>query len=362
VAGAGAKHMGLVQLRTAFAQLRSNNNIREPQSRVAAFLAEQGKKLGSTLLASLAVKAGSDPFGKVRKMIKDMVTKLMTEANEEAEHKGFCDTEMATNKQTREQKATAAEELEASIEQMTAEAEQLAAQASDLNDQIAAVDSAVSEATSVRNDEKAKNRVTIADASQAKVAVTRALQVLDDFYNKAAGGPQAKPLPGGGPIAWDPRAIAILNLLQKGPGDDAPATLTKSFTGTGDAGGGIMGLLEVIVSDFERLETETSEAEASSQKDYQAFMADSAEDKAVKETDVHHKMKRRQRLESDSAAAKRDLRSTQDELHAALEYYNKLKPSCVAQVDTYAQRVAQRKEEIASLQEAVKILNGDDIA
>ena len=46
----------------------------------------------------------------------------------------------------------------------------------------------------------------------------------------------------------------------------------------------------------------------------------------------------------------------------ALAYYEKLKPSCVDSGVSYEDRVARRKEEIQSLQEALKILNGDDIA
>jgi hypothetical protein len=58
------------------------------------------------LLAALALRVQNDPFGKVKKMIKDMVIKLTEEATEEAEHKGFCDTELTTNKQTRDAKTT----------------------------------------------------------------------------------------------------------------------------------------------------------------------------------------------------------------------------------------------------------------
>ena len=46
----------------------------------------------------------ADPFAKVKKMIDAMITKLLEEANEEADHKGWCDKEMATNKQTRDDK------------------------------------------------------------------------------------------------------------------------------------------------------------------------------------------------------------------------------------------------------------------
>ena len=50
---------------------------------------------------------------KFKKMIKDLVAKLMEEANEEAEHKGWCDTELSTSEQACKEKAQAVETLHA---------------------------------------------------------------------------------------------------------------------------------------------------------------------------------------------------------------------------------------------------------
>ena len=50
------------------------------------------------------------------------------------------------------------------------------------------------------------------------------------------------------------------------------------------------------------------------------------------------------------------------ELAAAMDYYDKLKPSCVDAGVSYEDRVARRKEEIESLQDATKILSGEDLA
>merc|ERR1719327_2273766 len=371
VAGAAGEHLGLAQKATAFVQLRSA--AKQPsQRRAASFLAEQGARLHSNLLSALAMRANADPFTKVKKMIKEMVQKLMEEANEEAEHKAFCDAEMSTNKQTRDQKTTEIAELKASIEELTAEASKTAKEIADLGDAIAAVDAAVATATEDRNEEKAKNTKVLEDTKNAKVAVEQALSVLKQFYDKAAN-PQPVPVKGDGPIKYDDRAIGILqkaaggasfiqvNSAQQGPADDAPDTFDKPFTGTGDAGGGIMGMLEVILSDFERLEGETSEAEHTAAEEFEAFMADSSEDKAVKETDTKHKATSLQRIKSDLATAKKDLMITSEELSAAMAYYAKLKPSCVEEAMSYEDRVKQRKEEIASLQEALEILSGENI-
>merc|ERR1719158_1251378 len=98
VSGASEKHLPqLVQVKSSsLAQLRSvaqNPN----QLRVAAYLRDQGSRINSRVLSALAMRVADDPFKKVKKMIKDLIVKLMEEANEEAEHKGWCDTELSTN-------------------------------------------------------------------------------------------------------------------------------------------------------------------------------------------------------------------------------------------------------------------------
>merc|ERR1719316_1686588 len=367
VAGAASEHLGLAQKATTLVQLRSS--AKQPtQVRAASFLAEQGQRLHSNLLSALAVRANADPFTKVKKMIKEMVQKLMEEANEEAEHKAFCDAEMSTNKQTRDMKSTQIAELKAEIEELTAEASKTAKEIADLGDQIAAVDAAVAKATEDRMEEKAKNTKVISDTSNAKAAVEQALSVLKQFYDKAAN-PQPVPVKGDGPIDYDSRAIGILQKaaggasfiqIQQSPMEEAPE-MNQPFTGTGDAGGGIMGMLEVILSDFERMEAETSEEEHTAQEEFEAFIADSDEDKAVKEADTKHKTSSLSRTKSDLATAKKDMMITTEELDAAMAYYAKLKPSCVEEAVSYEDRVKQRKEEIASLQEALEIFSGDSI-
>merc|ERR1719408_1177894 len=108
VSGASEKHLPqLVQVRsTSFAQLRSDSQ-NPNQLRVASYLKGQASRINSRVLSALAMRVSADPFKKVKKMIKDLIVKLMEEANEEAEQKGFCDTELSTNEQTRKEKTSA---------------------------------------------------------------------------------------------------------------------------------------------------------------------------------------------------------------------------------------------------------------
>merc|ERR1719327_1074244 len=104
----------------SLAQLRSTDQSSKQQD-VTTFLQQRSKMLNSRLLSLMANRASADPFKKVKKMIQDMISKLMEEANEAADHKAFCDAEMSTNKQTRDSKTTESEELKADIEGLTAD-------------------------------------------------------------------------------------------------------------------------------------------------------------------------------------------------------------------------------------------------
>merc|ERR1719497_249885 len=96
------------------------------------------------------------------------------------------------------------------------------------------------EAAVERKEEKAENEQTIADAKMSQTAVAQALAVLRDFYAKAA------------------QATA---LVQQTPGEDAPETFSSPYKGMGAESGGIIGMLEVIESDFARLDAEPDAAE-----------------------------------------------------------------------------------------------------
>jgi hypothetical protein len=337
VSGAADKHLpSLIELGySSLAQLRADSAERNNQLAAAKFLMARSQTLGSRVLAALAVRASDDPFTKVKKMIKDLIVRLMEEANEEAEHKGWCDTELATNEQTRKEKTDAVETLHAEIDELEASIAKLTEDLSELAAAISDLTTAMAKATELRQEEKATNTATIKDAQEAQTAVAQALTVLKEFYAKAG------------------EATALLQ---------QPAVFDSPYKGMQSENGGVVGMIEVIQSDFARLEADTSSSEATAQKEYDSFMTDSKVDKAAKETDVEHKTAKKQDQTQALTVKRQDLEGTQKELDAALAYFDKLKPSCVDSGVSYEDRVARRKEEIESLQEALRILNGEDIA
>merc|ERR1719327_1597473 len=279
-----------------------------------------------------------DPFRKVKKMIKDLITRLLEEANEEAEHKGWCDTELSTNEQTRKTKTQAVETLHAEIDQLQTSTAKLTEEIAEHTQAVAELQKAKAEATELRKTEKEKNEETIKDAQEAQTAVAQALTVLKEFYAKAA------------------EATAF---VQQQP--EPPPIFEKAYKGMGGESGGVVSMLEVIESDFARLEGDTSAAEQAAQQEYETFMTDSKVDLEGQQTDIEHKTAKVKSEKKALVAKKADLEGTQKELDAALLYFDKLKPSCIDAGTSYEGRVARREEEIESLQTALRILNGEDI-
>jgi hypothetical protein len=341
VRGTGEKYLpSLIQSKaTAFSQFLSDQQS-PLQGRIAAFLAERARLSGSRLLSEVSQRVEANPFVKVKKMIKDLISKLMEEATSETEHKGWCDTELTTNQQTRDSKTAEVNRLTAEIEDLTAEIAQLTQDIADLATAVSELDANMAKATEDRTSSKEANDTTVKEAKEAQVAVEQAMAVLKDFYAKSA------------------QATA---LTQQTPGEDAPETFDKEYTGMLTSGGNVVDFLEVILSDFSRLESETASAEATEQEEYDNFMFESKKDKALKENDSAHKSEAKTNRESDLHSAQTDLKTTNEQLDKAVAYYEKLKPTCVDSGITYEERVKRRNDEIQSLQEALKILSGEDI-
>ena len=90
----------------------------------------------------------------------------------------------------------------------------------------------MAKATSPNNEEKTKNTETISDSQEAQTAVAQALTVLKEFYAKAA------------------EATAFAQTKD-------PDIFEDEYKNMQASGGGVVGMLEVIESDFARLEADT---------------------------------------------------------------------------------------------------------
>merc|ERR1719247_3686703 len=314
--GNAEKHLSLAQTsqETAFTQLRGQESVESAgvRGRVRDFIRSEGKRLHSHNLALLAEKLVADPFGKVTKMIDDMITRLLNEANEDAQHEGFCDKEIGKSKVTRNKLSEDIDALEAAVEDGKATIMMLAEEIALLTKEVADLDASTKEATKIRSEEKATNKVTVEDAKAAQTAVAAATAVLKKFYENASLATGLLQVdasrPKMGTDEWD----SLANPNFEGPAIDkghkeGMQTFGKKFTGQQDEAGGVLAMLDTIMSDFSNVEADTKAAEAKAQETYDDFMVESKKTKATK-------LKKVEMDEADKAAAETKLQDDTKDL------------------------------------------------
>jgi hypothetical protein len=323
-----ADHINLAELmsKTSFLQTRSTKARVESRHRVATFLQRKAALLSSTALKNLAAQVESNPFDKVITMIEDLVAKLKEEAAAEAEHKEWCDEQLHDNKLKREKKTAQVNKLTAEIEALNEDIASMAKKIQTLKDEQAELTLAMSKATTQREKEKATNTDTMKDAAAGEAATKAALVILKEFYSSQA------------------------SLLQQVPE-------MAEYKGMHNAKTGVVGMLEVIESDFARLFAETKAAEKAAASEYKSFMKEATTSNKAK-----HDLEFKTSLEMDQAeydrdTTQKDLEATQVELDRALDYQVYLKPMCLEVHVSYEERVKRRQEEIKALQEAYDILS-----
>jgi len=328
VADSYAGHVNLAQ-QPSFLQVASASERVQAKTRVAEFLKKRARVLSSNLLAKAAVDIAANPFTKVIDMIESLLAKLKEEAAAEADHKAWCDKELKDNKMKRNKKTSQSEKLQAQIADIEANIDTMGKKVVTLVKEQEELTKAMGEATSERTAEKRENEATIADAQAGSAAVKSALVVLRDFYMSQEG-----------------------SFVQQ---HQVPEM--SGYSGMASAKGGVVGMLEVIVSDFVRLEAETKGAEVQAAAEYDTFMRDAKADKEAK-----HKNEVKTKLEKDQAEfdlsnSEKMLEGVQEELAKATDYFEKLKPECIEVHVSYEERVAARKAEVAALKDAYKILD-----
>lgn len=173
----------------------------------------------------------------------------------------------------------------------------------------------------MRSDEKSLYNTNHAEMKQGVEGVQKALSVLRDYY--ASDG--------------------------------------KSHSAADGAGSGIIGMLEVVESDFTKSLAEMEATESMAASEFDKVSKENEISRTMKSQDVKYKNKEAAGLAKSASEASSDREGTQAELDAIMEYLGKLEKMCVAKAEPYAEKVARREAELAGLKEALNILEGESV-
>merc|ERR1719195_556070 len=133
----------------------------------------------------------------------------------------------------------------------------------------------------------------------------------------------------------------------------------KAHAADEGGGAGIIGMLEVVESDFSKGLIEITSTEEAAQASYDQETKDNEIEKTTKEQDIKYKSEEAAGLEKATAEATSDKSGVQEELDAVLEYLKGIEERCIAKAETYEERVARRTAELAGLKEALSILENE---
>lgn len=284
------------------------------------------QKTSALSLLSAQIMTGS-PFDKIIKMLEDLVAKLEADATAEEAHHQWCKEELSTTEAQKTKVTKEYEELLRNQDKLTSEKEQAAEEEKEARSEAKTMQEEMAQAEKDRAEEKAENEKTIADATAAQTAISSALDVLKQFYGSEEGAA----------------------LLQQDP-------TIKAYGGQGDSAGGVVGLMETILSDFAQLEGETRAAETTAATEHRRYVKHTKKT-IVKKLDLASEKKLVQ-IEKTGAlnSLKKKIDTKSNELAQVSKYWDELQPMCVPKQMSYEERAAKREEEIKALQEAYKVL------
>ena len=342
------KKLNLAQKATSFLQLRGTSAEAlkvVAMMRAEGLLTREAKALKSPILSvmSMKVKLAADHFVKVRGLIKDLIQKLQDDAEAEATQKGFCDSNMADAVANRDAGNAAMEVAVGNLNKLSSEKDKLNKEVNELKQAIADNLKSLNEATELRGTEKDENQVTVETAQEGKEAVEMAIGVLNEFYNNAFIQTKYTP-PNAG---RDGETV----------GDKAPESFSGEYNGNQGAATGIVGLLDVILSDFTRTIETTNGEESAAESTFETYEQDTKDDNAAKDADVTTKNNRIAEIKDELVDETEDKDDATTKIAEAKKELQKLKPLCIEGEETYAQRVAKREKEIEALKEAMTLLD-----
>jgi chromosome segregation ATPase len=305
------------------------------------YLNQLGRKMKSTALVSLAYRAGSDPFAKIKGLLEEMVAKLLQEAAQEADQKAFCDKEMGESKASLADKTDKIDVLSARIGKAESSVSTLTEEVSSTRSQIVEIDQGMANATQIRQDEKESFAVAVKEFQESADACNMAIQVLREYYD-------------GGDSFIQLKSTTRLRMKARSRG---ALDLEDSVNG----GEGIIGMLEVAESDFAKMVAEAKANENMAVETFEKNVADARVLKASKLAELKGKESEIKGLQASLDNQAQDKEGVTAELQAVNEYLDKLKPQCETKAPSYEEQKARREQEIEGLKNALSILSGTGI-
>merc|ERR1719265_24292 len=336
----------------------------------------------------MAMKGKKVDFGKVLKMIDDLVALLGKEQVDDDHKKEYCQHTFDMLDDKVKELDGAIANLEVSVAHEEELVAALAEEIKALEKGIVALDASVAEATAQRKEENAATEELVTSDQAAKELLGFAKNRLNKFYNPSlylappkrvlseedklystfGGVLDTTPAPGGiaGTGVEVPTLVQVMEHRQhKSVVDVAPppppATAAAYKKKSADSSG-VIYMIDTLIKDLDKEMTEAQTAEKEAQADYEKTMAESAAKRAQDTATMTDKEAAKAEVTADLLKHSEEKTATSKSLMATSKVLANTHSECDWLLQNFEVRKQARAGEVDSLKQAKAVLSGADFA
>merc|ERR1719327_983186 len=324
-------------------------------------------------LIEVAMHGGKMGFGKIVKMIDNLVVELKAEQGIDNDKKSYCEAEFDKAEDKKKGLELDISDLGKAIDDGEESIATLAGEIKALTKGIKDLDKSVADATESRKEEHDDYVETLAANNAAKDLLSFAKNRLNKFYNpKLYKAPPKRELSEadsitvsmGGTLAPTaaPGGIAGtgIGLSQVAPAPPPEANL--AYKKSGEESNGVIAMIDLIVADVDKDNQIMEVEEKDAQKEYETFMADASDKRALDSKAITDKQSAKAETETELEANKEAKGSKTISAMETAKYIAGLHEECDWLLKYFEARKAARSGEIDALGKAKAVLSGADFS
>jgi len=311
--------------------LKVNNRAKAVQ-----MLKGAAQKFKSPRLITLAMSMRLDAFAKVKENIDIMVKELKQESADEVTDRDYCIKSLNENEKQTAAATDMKGDLDTKIADLTSAISELTEALAALSAEVTATQVEMKKATAIRAEENKDFQMTIQDQRATQAILEKALGRLKEFYEKKA-------------------------LLQEEAKENGEPLAPPPAQGTykpNAGGGGVMAMIEDVITESKEIETQAIADETSAQAAYEGFIKDSNKLINSNNDDIADKSEAKAKADAAKAQAEGDLKGTVDTILTLADTSKTLHDQCDFLLKHFTERQASRSQEIDALNQAKAIFSG----
>jgi len=331
----GATKASFLQLAKKHFPGVSDNDVRQVMQRLLRRAA--AGRSAPRLTRVISQLQAENPFDTVLDEIDKMIKLIGEEAKADKEKKEWCEKERTDNKAALKEKKGEILKLDGEIDRLNEEIDDpvkgLKAQIAGTETSLVQNHAGQVEETKERKEANVRYQADIKNLVAAEALLDNAIKVLKAYYDR-----------------FD-------SLLQSRE-DPAPPKTWGKYEGQSEKGGDAISMLQFILKETQKEESEAHSGEEKDQAEYEDSMTSLKKEQAEKEKTLGELQEKLANSEEDLLEAEEDRKATTKDKEEVEDYLAKIKPGCDFIKSNYVLREKNRGTEKSALETAKSTLKG----